>query len=544
MKILLVEDNPGDARLIREMVLAAKAERTVPPGSELAEVARLDEALEAVATTRFDVVLLDLGLPDARGLEGPRRIRKAAPDLPIVIMTGLDDRETTNRAMTEGVQDFLLKEEVNARWLGRAIRYAVERVRAESRRQQLAEHVQRARKLESLAVMAGGLAHDFNNLLQIISGNASLASLDLSADSPARDNLERIDRAVTRAKELTTQMLLSSGLGAMVWRDLDLSAEIDNSLALMKTWLPKNVHVKYNLAVALPAVRGDGFQLRQLLVNLVTNAAEAIGESRGVISIATGVRHATREVLADCYVDDGRPEGSYVFVDVSDSGKGMDAQTIARVFDPFFSTKFAGRGLGGATVLGIVRGHRGSVKVTSEPDRGTKITVLLPSKQLLEETLRDTPRPDRKPVGVPATPERPGPHEPPAPPVQAPDRLKGTVLVVDDEDGVREVAQLTLESAGFETLTASDGQEALDLLRARSDQISVVLLDATMPRMSGPSALAEIRRIAPGRPVIMMSGYSEADTLGATDGEPPEAFIQKPYRAESLLATVCRVLTR
>jgi CheY-like chemotaxis protein len=303
-------------------------------------------------------------------------------------------------------------------------------------------------------------------------------------------------------------MLAYSGKGHFVIESIDLSTAVEGMVHLLKTVVPKKVLLNLDLAAGLPPVRGDATQVRQIVMNLVLNAAEAIGERSGVVTVCTGARDCSREYLSGTHLDEEQPEGLYVWVEVSDTGCGMDAQTQARIFDPFFSTKFTGRGLGLAAVLGIVRGHRGALKVYSEPDKGTTMRILLPA----------------------AASEAPG-ETAPAP---AAWRGAGTVLLVDDEETVRATGRHMLERLGFDVLTANDGREALQVYAAHADEIALVLLDLTMPHLDGEETFRELRRLYPGVRVVMSSGYSESDITARFAGKGLAGFVQKPYDLATL----------
>jgi PAS domain S-box-containing protein len=253
-----------------------------------------------------------------------------------------------------------------------------DRKRAEDERRQLEAQMQRAQKLESLGVLAGGIAHDFNNLLTGILGHASLALMDLPPDAPACHSLQQIELAARRAADLTRQLLAYSGKGRFLLAPVDLSMIIEETTALLRTVVSKKATLHFDFAPQLPTVIADPAQIRQLVMNLLTNASEALGDGPGAITIRTGREFATRASLAAPHVPADIPEGEYIFLEVTDTGAGMDAPTLERIFDPFFTTKFTGRGLGLAAVLGIVRGHRGAIKVASEAGRGTTFKVLLP----------------------------------------------------------------------------------------------------------------------------------------------------------------------
>jgi len=392
-----------------------------------------------------------------------------------------------------------------------------DRKRAEQQRRELDEKIQHAQKLESLGVLAGGIAHDFNNLLMGILGNAGLALMELPPESAARASVEQVETAARRAAELTKQMLAYSGRGRFVVRPLDLSRLVEEMAHLLRASIPRKVELKCEFAGNLPLVEADGTQLRQVVMNLITNGADAIEREAGVVTISTGALQADAAYLASTFLGEDLPEGNYVYVEVADNGVGIPAETREKIFDPFFTTKTTGRGLGLAAVLGIVRGHQGAVKVDSEPGRGTTIRVLLPKS-------RTVARPD----GEEAAGE--------------PWQGGGTVLVIDDERTVRSVDRRMLEHAGFHVLTAEDGSVGVELFGQYADEIVVVLLDMTMPRMSGEETFRRIREIKPEAAVILSSGYDEQEATGRFVGTSPAAFIQKPYRPMELVAKVRQVL--
>jgi PAS domain S-box-containing protein len=386
-----------------------------------------------------------------------------------------------------------------------------ERRRAEDERLKLEAQIQQAQKLESLGVLAGGIAHDFNNLLTGILGYADLALMDLSPVSPARATIEQIEKSARRAAELTRQLLAYSGKGRFVVQPIDLSELVREMAYLLSISISKRCILKYEFADSLPRFEADAAQIRQIVMNLIINASEAIGEKSGVVAVLTGARTCDRAYLADSYLDENRPEGLYVYLEVADTGCGMTPETLARVFDPFFTTKFTGRGLGLAAVLGIVRGHKGAIKIDSVPGRGTTFRVLFPASE------RTAARDDAAPAPAPAW------------------HSNGTVLVVDDEETVRALAGAMLEKAGFTVLTAAGGRQALKVFQARGDEIRAVLLDMTMPDMDGREVFRELRRIRPGVRVVLSSGYNEQEVTEPLAGLGLAGFIQKPYRLDDLL---------
>jgi signal transduction histidine kinase len=394
------------------------------------------------------------------------------------------------------------------------IALAIERKLAEQERLRLEAEVRHAQKLESLGVLAGGIAHDFNNLLTGVLGNLELALMMIEPESPAHSNVKEARASAERAADLSRQMLAYSGKGSFVIQAVDLNGIVTEIGNLLEVSVSKKVALSYDLARNLPPVVADVTQLHQVVLNLITNASDSMGEDGGVVTLKTGTRFCDRAYLGGTYLDDHLPEGEYLFLEVSDTGCGMDRETMLRIFDPFFTTKFTGRGLGLASALGIVRGHSGAIKVESAPGAGTTFTVLLP-------------------VGDPSS-AMPTVNEPE--PVS--ETVTGTVLLVDDEDTVREIGMRLLEQAGFEVVGASDGCQAVDYYREHADEISCVLLDLTMPKMDGEETYRELRRIREDVRVVLSSGFSEQDVVSRFADGGIAGFIQKPYRYEKLVSEV------
>ncbi len=394
-----------------------------------------------------------------------------------------------------------------------------DRKRAEEETRKLEAQVQHAQRLQSLGILAGGLAHDFNNLLTIILGNARIATLDLPASSPAVGNLAEIETATTRAAELTNQMLAYSGKGRFSLQAVNLSRIAGETASLLRTVISRKTVFQFNLEQeTLPAIEADLAQMRQVAMNLITNAAEAIGDQGGVVRISTGTLDADRGYLSSTFFDDRLPPARYVYLEVWDTGCGMSPETQAKIFDPFFTTKFTGRGLGLAAVIGIVRAHHGALKVSSQVGLGSTFRVLFPATAKI----------------APSTAEPPA-HVPPT-------ASHGTVLVADDESGMRNLARAILEGAGFAVLTACDGKDALRVFRRHADEIVAVILDLTMPMMSGEEAAAEIQGIASGVPIVLSSGYGEREVEGRLAGKGFAGFLRKPYEPRELTTTLIRVL--
>jgi PAS domain S-box-containing protein len=361
-------------------------------------------------------------------------------------------------------------------------------------RKDFEEQMRQTQKLESLGVLAGGLAHDFNNLLTGIMGNASLALDELHDADRSRTRLDEVLHASERAALLIRQMLAYAGKGRFVVERLDLAAQVREIVPLLRTSIAKLVELELRLEDALPPVEADPSQVQQLIMNLALNGAEAIENGPGTVTITvrSRVTDAERQVL----------------LEVRDTGIGMTDEVKARIFDPFFTTKFTGRGLGLAAVMGIIRAHRGTVSVTTAPGRGTTFTVVLPAASSAPEQANA--------------------------PTESDLRGYGNVLVVDDEELVRNMAKFTLERYGYTVETACDGRDALDKFGARPGDFAAILLDLTMPVMHGEDALRAIRELRSEVPVILSSGYTEADAKHRFDSLSPAGFLQKPYTATAL----------
>ncbi|RII28115.1 MAG: hypothetical protein CXR30_14775 [Geobacter sp.] len=381
---------------------------------------------------------------------------------------------------------------------------------AEQQRSLLEQQILHTQKLESLGVLAGGIAHDFNNILLAIMGHAELALMRLNPTSPARDNLLKIEQSSQRAAELARQMLAYSGKGKFIVEPIDLGELVTDMTHMLEVSISKKAILRINLASNLPPVEADATQLRQVLMNLVINASEAIGEKSGVIAITTGAMQCDRRYLAQTWINEQLEDGFYVYVEVADTGCGMDKETLARIFDPFFTTKFTGRGLGMAAVLGIVRGHHGAIKAYSEQGKGTTFKMLLPAAAGHFSQLRKNDVADKLWHG------------------------SGTILLVDDEETIRALGSEMLKTLGFQVVTADDGRQAIDIYRQRQEEIAAVILDLTMPHMDGEEAFRELRRIRADVRVVMSSGYNEMEVSQRFLGKRLAGFIQKPYKLAEL----------
>jgi PAS domain S-box-containing protein len=402
------------------------------------------------------------------------------------------------------------------RYLG-VSRDVTERKHAEFARHELEESMQRAQKLESLGVLAGGIAHDFNNLLTPILGVAGLALKDLPEAAPARAHLQKIQQAARRAAALTDQMLAYAGQEPLRVERLNLSKVVGEMRELVASSISGKTTLDVQLEPELPAVEVEAGQLGQVVMNLITNAAESLSQGVGRITLRTGVVDLDAPPSGALFAET-MATGPHVYFEVTDTGCGMGAETCARIFDPFFTTKFTGRGLGLAAVAGIVRGHHGAIEVESDPGRGTRFRVLLPA------VAGPVAQPTRERAPVDGW------------------RATGTALVIDDDESVRELAEDVLRRTGMKVLTAADGHEGVKLFGLHADSIRVVLLDRTMPALSGADTLEAIREVRPDAKIVLVSGYLEERVAGELAGRGLAGFLKKPFSPETLLARVREVI--
>lgn len=404
-------------------------------------------------------------------------------------------------------------------WLGfRGIgRDITERKRVEEERLRFERQILHTQKLESLGVLAAGIANDFNNLLVTVLGNAELALLDMPAAAAGREAVIDIRRAALRASDLTSQMLAYSGRGHFEVAAVDLSALVSEVGRLLQISVCKRARLNFELATDLPPIQADAAHMRQVIINLVTNAAEALDstQTEGAITLRTDLVEASRDRLRASALGGDLPAGDYAALEVCDNGCGMTEDVQARIFDPFFTTKFQGRGLGMAAVQGIVRGHRGTLEIRSQIGQGTSVTMLLPI----------TPR-----TAVAPTPPMPS---------QPSDSCgSGMILVIDDDQNVREFTRRVLERQGYSVLTAGGGEEGVEIYRAHLQTIAVVLLDLTMPAMDGVQTFEELKRLRGDIPVILASGHSEREATSHFAGLGLTGFLKKPFTISELAATV------
>ena len=374
-----------------------------------------------------------------------------------------------------------------------------------------------SQKMAGLGLLASGIAHDFNNLMTVVLGNAELALLECGGSDGSV--LDEIKKTSLRAAELANQMLVYTGKTGLVVGNIDLSSVVKEMGSLLEVSISKKATIQYCLAKNVPRIRGDVSQIRQVAMNLITNASEAIGDRPGVIAISIREIELRAGELEKTVPPGGLPAGRYVRLEVSDTGDGMTEETMQKIFDPMFTTKITGRGLGLASLLNVVQRHHGAVEVKSQLGHGSVFLVYFPAEEASEE------------AGIEDTQETVSGW-----------RGYGTALVADDEKAIRNIAAALLQRFGFRVITAADGLEAADLYAGNADEITLLLMDLNMPRLNGLEATERIRHINPKVPVLFMSGYSRAQVMERFGQQPHTDFVRKPFQSSELLAGIRSVM--
>ena len=398
-------------------------------------------------------------------------------------------------------------------------RDVTDRVLAERERKQLEAQLQQAKKLEAIGTLAGGMAHLFNNQLSVVLGNLELALADLPAHHQSRKDLQQAMKSARRASEVSGQLLTYLGQGAGKREAWDLSEICRQNLRMLTESLPETVVLETELMTPGPVVMVNAHQIEQILSNLITNAWEAMEQHRGTIGLVTNIVAQADILQSDVFPHDWEPrDGEYACLEVWDTGSGMDTEDIDKIFDPFFTTKFTGRGLGLAVVSGIIKSCGGAISLHTEKLRGSRLRIYLP-------LVRDIP---------PKRPEKPA---------EEPRTVSGkTILIAEDQEMVRNMATTMLEHLGYSVIPAADGREAIELFQSHQGQISCLLTDLSMPGMDGWETLEAIRKIQPDLPVILASGYDQAQVMNGEHSERPQAYLNKPFQMAELKAALAQVL--
>jgi two-component system, cell cycle sensor histidine kinase and response regulator CckA len=513
LKLLVIEDNDADFRLIQEVL------NDSPVPFEISHATRCSEGITKAQAERFDLIVLDLGLPDTKGLETLLRMAEVTSSIPLLVLTGLKDEKMAAEALSHGAEDYVYKDEITNGSLLHSIYHAVDRHYLHSQLQLIRDQQIEDQKLQSLGILAGGIAHDFNNLLTIILGKSDRILREPNLSEDTRGSLNQIKDTSLRAADLCRQLLAYSGKGKILVQPLNVTSIVEDLTQAIRRAIPKNINVVYQLPKNLPLVNADASQLCQVIMNLVINASEAIGERAGEITVRTGVTDLDATRLQKSLGGGKNQPGTFAYIEVMDNGCGMDESTLAKIFEPFFTTKFTGRGLGLAAVYGIASGCQGALEVLSEKDLGSTFRAFFPISKTQQQitSTSDSSSSD----------------------IQA----KGSILVADDEMNIQEMIVEMVQELGFEALPASDGFEAVRVFSENPKNIVLVLLDMTMPKMGGEDVFDKIRKIRPDIRILLMSGYSEAEVTGLFEGKTLTGFIQKPFSFESLREKIHVALT-
>lgn len=495
LSLLVVDDLSADRLLIRSVLQRIEQERPGQYKFFVREADTLTNALAAIAEQQPDIVLLDLMLPDSRGTDTAVRIREAT-SAPIVVLTAYTEEQLAGSTLAAGAHEYVLKSELRPYLLERAMRYAFERRHFETALKESHSRLLQAKKMEAVAQLAGGIAHDFNNLLTIIAGNAAI----LRADGKARnDEIDAILTAADRATRLTRQLLTFASRQVTQPALLDLNDVVRSAATEMRQHLPAMVELRMELNPAPVMLYIDRVQLEQVLLNLVDNALEAM-PSGGTLRIDTTVT-----------------DGNGVLT-VSDTGVGIGEDVLDQIFQPYFSTRPRpeARGLGLAVVYGIVQQSGGSIAVDSEVGTGSSVRVSFPIQA--KSSSAALPQQPRMEHGVP------------------------TILLVDDEAGVRDLIATVLRRRGYNVLTASDGSNALSVVEAQAQSINLIITDVVMPVMGGREFAERARALLPNVPTLFISGYHEDSIFREGLLPPGTRMLQKPFILDELVQVVEELL--
>ena len=508
IRVLLVEDTLADVDYIRELLREQDA-----PSFEVEYVDSLRSGLERVAQGGIDVCLLDLVLPDSRGLDTVSTAISKAPDVPIVVLTGLDDEDTGIKAVKAGAQDYLIKGRVEVDALVRAIKYAIERKRLEKEKRELQAELCKSMRFEAIVTLAGGIAHDFNNALTGVMGNIELLKTDFRDDEAVNRYVDKVMVCAQRMAGLTNQLLAYARGGKYDTQVVSLVDFVESALPLMAGGMDDAICVDTALDKNVSNVEADLAQMEMVLSTVLTNAAEAI-EGQGHVRVRVSNVEAD-EAFAGEHAD--LSPGAYVCLMIEDDGKGMDDETRSRIFEPFFSTKEQGRGLGMAAAYGIVINHNGCISVESELGKGTVIRIYLPAVEARVE-------------------------EPEARETKAPTKGTGTILVIEDDKMVMEVEQAILESLGYRVIGAENGKEAIEVARTFDGDIDLAILDIRLPDIGGEQVYPVIMEARPNLKVVVCSGYTIDGPAEQILDAGAQCFIQKPYSIAALSEKLKEVL--
>jgi two-component system, cell cycle sensor histidine kinase and response regulator CckA len=516
LRVLLVDDSPDDAALVVRALTRGGRELTWE------RVQSEETLLEALKRRPWDVVISDWSMPSFSGEEALQVVKAAGVDLPFIIMSGTVTEETAVRAMRAGARDCVLKDKL-ARLLPaveRELKESADRRRSAEALRRSDDQLRQAQKMEAIGGLAAGVAHDFNNLLSVILGHAELLRLDLNQSDPMYEGIDEIRGAAQRASELTRQLLAFSRQQVLEPRIADLNQIMLGMQKMLKRIIGEDVELKMLPAANLGKVIVDPGQIEQVILNLVVNARDAMPKG-GKLTLETGNFVLDEAIVADHV---GAKAGPHVMLAISDTGTGMDDVTQTRIFEPFFTTKEPGKGtgLGLATAFGIVRQSGGTIWTYSEVDLGTTFKIYLPLAEAAP--LRTTTQSMR------------------IPPSTETSRGTETILLVEDDEGVRSLERTILRRHGYTVIEAANGGEALLICEKHEGPLDLLLTDVIMPRMSGRELADRLAVVRPELKVLFVSGYTDGAIAQHGVLDPGVAFLQKPVTPETLARKVRQVI--
>jgi two-component system cell cycle sensor histidine kinase/response regulator CckA len=507
LRILHLEDSDFDAELIQATLLSDGLR------AEIQRAQTRDEFERSIDDGGMDLILADCSLPSFDGMTALQIAKERCSEVPFIFVSGSLGEEVAIDTLKSGATDYVLKHRLSR--LAPAVKRALSEAEARTERRKLEAQLIHAQKMESVGTLAGGVAHDFNNLLTAIVGNAQLALSRISADNPAREALAEIEKSGVRAADLTRQLLIFSRKQRLEPKLISLNEIIRNFMKMLKRIIGEDVDVEFREGQELPPVLADPGQIEQVVMNLAVNARDAMAGG-GKLTISTEETFLTD---TDCQSNGIFRPGRFARISVSDTGSGMDEDTLSRIFEPFFTTKGEGRGtgLGLSVVYGIVKQHDGLIDVTSSEGEGSTFSIYLPISR--EAVRQELPAQDKDLKGG-----------------------KETILVAEDEELLRRLAREILEGLGYCVILASDGEEAVTVYRENRDKIDLMLLDIVMPKIGGRAAYECMRAVGCEVPVIFMTGYSAELAQNKFLKEINGGFIPKPYSVQSLGQKVREVL--
>jgi len=511
IKILIIDDNPADAVLVRETLNDSPRQ-----DFNIVHCEYLEKGMDSLKSDEFDLVLLDLSLPDSQGIDTFIKLRASKQDIPIIVLTGNKNEDMAITAVRKGAQDYIVKDEISTGLLVRSIRYAIERSGAEEKRRWLETKVLHAQKLESLNVLTGSVAQQLNSLLTVIIGNAELALDKQGSEAISSRNIQRILDSATRAADTTNEMLAYSGKGRFVVTSLGLFKLIHDMQNLIKTFVPGKIKLQYEFAPDLPFITADVPQIQQMVLNLVQNAVEAIGNNKGIVNIRVFKVETDKNWLTEFLPNENNNSFSFICLEISDDGIGISDEDMPKIYEPFFTTKFSGRGLGLAAVQGIVRAHGGAIEITSEIGLGTKATIMLPCS----EEQNGKPLKDLKSI-------------------KSDNKVR--VLFVEENPEVTQIIQSRLEDSGFDVVSADDINGAVSIVE-KGEDINLIILDIPKPELGIKKTINHLYECKPKVKILLTSSYSEDNSFGQFDDMITQGIIKKPYHWEDLLAQIKKAL--